>query len=280
MRRRIKLTESDLRNLISESVRRITNEAEYRGVNLGGLDPDTWGGNRIDDLMDKQGWDTARVQKVVNNANRRLGNRSNGQPIANYRNAKYESILRTVVRESIKGILNKNESKLRRVVRESLLKEAYSDKLSYMTDALDYYANMVNSGKQLSQDQLSHVQEIYDFLNDTNSHDNYEVMTYWMPLAQNLLNGNTPESGLDNIVRESINRILKENADYEGMDLTDQDSLIMQAEDAIYRLNDRGEDYGWRQVAEEMGFRLETLNDDDIENLRDAIELAMVSGSV
>jgi len=29
-----------------------------------------------------------------------------------------------------------------------------------------------------------------------------------------------------------------------------------------------------------MGFRLETLNDDDIENLRDAIELAMVSGSV
>jgi hypothetical protein len=64
------------------------------------------------------------------------------------------------------------------------------------------------------------------------------------------------------------------------MDLTDQDSLIMQAEDAIYRLNDRGEDYGWRQVAEEMGFRLETLNDDDIENLRDAIELAMVSGSV
>lgn len=174
----------------------------------------------------------------------------------------------------------KNESKIRRVVRESLLKEAYSDKLSYMTDALDYYANMVNSGKQLSQEQSSHVQEIYDFLNDTNSHDNYEVMTYWMPLAQNLLNGNTPESGLDNIVRESINRVLKENADYEGMDLTDQDSLIMQAEDAIYRLNDRGEDYGWRQVAEEMGFRLETLNGDDIENLRDAIEFAMASGSV
>ena len=280
MRRRIRLSKSDLRNLISESVRRITNEAEYRGVNLGGLDPDTWGGSRIDDLMDNQGWDTARVQKVVNNANRRLGNKSNGQPIANYRNAKYESILRTVVRESIKGILNKNESKLRRVVRESLLKEAYSDKLSYMTDALDYYANMVNSGKQLSQEQLSHVQEIYDFLNDTNSHDNYEVMTYWMPLAQNLLNGNTTESGLDDIVRESINRVLKENADYEGMDLIDQDSLIMQAEDAIYRLNDRGEDYGWMQVAEEMGFRLETLNGDDIENLRDAIEFAMVSGSV
>ena len=51
----------------------------------------------------------------------------------------------------------KNESKIRRAVRESLLKEAYSDKLSYMTDALDYYANMVNSGKQLSQEQLSHV---------------------------------------------------------------------------------------------------------------------------
>lgn len=107
----------------------------------------------------------------------------------------------------------KNESKIRRIVRESLLKEAYSDKLSYMTDALDYYANMVNSGKQLSQEQLSHVQEIYDFLNDTNSHDNYEVMTYWMPLAQNLLNGNTTESGLDDIVRESINRVLKENAE-------------------------------------------------------------------
>lgn len=174
----------------------------------------------------------------------------------------------------------KNESKIRRIVRESLLKEAYSDKLSYMTDALDYYANMVDSGKPLSQDQLSHVQEIYDFLYDTNSHDNYEVMTYWMPLAQNLLNGNDPGSGLNYIVRESINRVLKENADYEGMDLTDQDSLIMQAEDAIYRLESRGEDYGWRQVAEEMGFRINTLNGDDIENLRDAIELAMASGSV
>lgn len=50
----------------------------------------------------------------------------------------------------------------------------------------------------------------------------------------------------------------------------------MQAEDAIYRLESRGEDYGWRQVAEEMGFRINTLNGDDIENLRDAIELAMV----
>lgn len=88
------------------------------------------------------------------------------------------------------------------------------------------------------------------------------------------------ESRLHRIIKESVKRVLKENADYKGMDLINQDSLIMQAEDAIYRLNDRGEDYGWRQVAEEMGFRLETLNSDDIENLRDAIELAMVSGSV
>ena len=173
----------------------------------------------------------------------------------------------------------KNESKLRRIVRESLIKEAYADKLDYMGDALDYYANLVNSGRQLSQDQMSHVQEIYDFLNDTNAHDNYAVEMYLIPLAKNLLNGVEPDKGLPDINKE-INRTLKENADYESMDLIDQDSLIMQAEDAIYRLTDRGEDYGWRQVAEEMGFRLETLNDDDIENLRDAIELAMASGSV
>ena len=109
MRHRVRLTESDLRNLISKSVNRILNEAEYRGVNLGGLDTNTWGGSRIDDLMDNQGWDTARVQKVVDNANRRLGNKSNRQPIANYRNAKNESILRTIVRESVKRILKENE---------------------------------------------------------------------------------------------------------------------------------------------------------------------------
>lgn len=97
-----------------------------------------------------------------------------------------------------------NEARFRNFVKESVkrvLKETYQEKLGHLTDCLDYYSNIKNDGGELSEDQLNHVEEILSFLNDTNAHDNYDVMNYWIPLANNLLNGSDPEEGLPNVRR-------------------------------------------------------------------------------
>lgn len=89
------------------------------------------------------------------------------------------------------------------------------------------------------------------------------------------------ESEITKMVSEATMKILKEfkmpvqpSTDYEGNDLS-EDSLIDQAVSAIYKMEENGEDITWQAVAENMGFRLETLNEADMELLHDAIEHAM-----
>ena len=85
---------------------------------------------------------------------------------------------------------------------------------------------------------------------------------------------------LKNLIAESVRRTLKEwNNDYEGNDL-DYDSIQMQAMSVIPRMEQNGQDISWRSVAEQMGFRLETLNGDDMELLKDAIEDVMSENEV
>ena len=84
------------------------------------------------------------------------------------------------------------------------------------------------------------------------------------------------ESELKRMISESVRRILREmDNDYEGNDL-DYDSIQMQAMSVIPRMHQNGQDVSWRSVAEEMGFRLETLNGEDMELLKDAIEDTMM----
>ena len=40
---------------------------------------------------------------------------------------------------------------------------------------------------------------MYDFLNDTNAHDNVLVTDYLIPMAQNFLNGRNPDEGLSEV---------------------------------------------------------------------------------
>lgn len=80
---------------------------------------------------------------------------------------------------------------------------------------------------------------------------------------------------LKNLISESVRRTLKEwNNDYEGNDL-DYDSIQMQAMSLIPKMQQSGQKVSWRSVAEQMGFRLETLNGEDMELLKDAIEDVM-----
>jgi hypothetical protein len=78
------------------------------------------------------------------------------------------------------------------------------------------------------------------------------------------------------LVKESVKRIIGGwSEEYEGNDL-DYDTIKMEAEDVIYNMANSGERLDWRNIAQHMGFRLETLNGDDLELLKDAIEEAMM----
>ena len=83
------------------------------------------------------------------------------------------------------------------------------------------------------------------------------------------------------MVSEATMKILNEfkmpvqpSTDYEGNDLSEE-SIIEQAVSTIYKMEQNGEAITWEAVAENMGFRLETLNEADMELLHDAIEHAM-----
>ena len=84
------------------------------------------------------------------------------------------------------------------------------------------------------------------------------------------------ESDLRRVISKSVKRVLREaDNDYEGNDL-DYDSIKMQAMSIIPRMHQNGQIVSWRSVAKEMGFRLETLNGEDMELLKDAIEETMM----
>ena len=83
------------------------------------------------------------------------------------------------------------------------------------------------------------------------------------------------ENDIHRLVKNSTKRVLNEMGDYEGNDL-DYDRIKSEAEDVIYNMSQNGEPLEWRNVAQNMGFRIETLNGEDIELLKDAIEEAML----
>ena len=88
------------------------------------------------------------------------------------------------------------------------------------------------------------------------------------------------EGDLHRIVKESVNNVLKElnGNSYNGNDLT-HDSIKMQAEHIITQMEQKGQPIHWRNVAEQMGLRLDTLNGEDMELLKDTIEEAMLENS-
>lgn len=84
-----------------------------------------------------------------------------------------------------------------------------------------------------------------------------------------------------NIISQAVRSTLREfispnkpSTDYQGNDLN-FDSIVDQAVSVIYKMEQNGEDIRWSDVARNMGFRLETLNQEDMELLHDAIEHAM-----
>ena len=83
------------------------------------------------------------------------------------------------------------------------------------------------------------------------------------------------EDKFHNLIKESVKRILRE---YQFDNDIDYNSIYEQALDL---LSGGGEPsgYGWRDVAEAMGFRLDSLGPNDMETMKDAIEDAMMDTS-
>lgn len=89
------------------------------------------------------------------------------------------------------------------------------------------------------------------------------------------------EAQLRNIVAECVKKTLKEfispvqpATDYEGNDLN-YEHLFDDALRVIDEMNDGVTEIRWQDVAQRMGYHLDTLNEEDMELLHDAIEDAM-----
>lgn len=89
------------------------------------------------------------------------------------------------------------------------------------------------------------------------------------------------EAQLRNMVTECVKKTLKEfispvqpATDYEGNDLN-YEHLFDDALKVIDEMNDGVTEIRWQDVAQRMGYHLDTLNEDDMELLHDAIEDAM-----
>lgn len=89
------------------------------------------------------------------------------------------------------------------------------------------------------------------------------------------------EAQLRNMVAECVEKTLKEfispvqpATDYEGNDLN-YEHLFDEALKVIDEMNDGVTEIRWQDVAQRMGYHLDTLNEDDMELLHDAIEDAM-----
>ncbi|MCQ2739797.1 MAG: hypothetical protein MJ237_06175 [bacterium] len=87
------------------------------------------------------------------------------------------------------------------------------------------------------------------------------------------------ENQLRNLIKENIKKTLKENAltpdnSYTGNDL-DYQTINDNAYAVLPKMEKEGLQISWKTVAEYLGYRLETLNDEDLELIKDAIEDAM-----
>ena len=80
------------------------------------------------------------------------------------------------------------------------------------------------------------------------------------------------ESQLKNIIKECVSKILSESYQYD--DDLDYQQVYDEAINYIYRVHPRHQ--SWRSIAEEIGFRLDTIGPNDMETLKDAIEDAMM----
>ena len=142
-----------------------------------------------------------------------------------------------------------------------------------------------SSPKQFLDDVLSSTKEFYktiqegdDYIGIRSEIENFigEINKY-----KYLMNITIKESKknmkLDEIISKSLKKVLKEwpSVDYQGNDL-DYETIKSEAEDAVYTMSQNGEPLDWRSVAQNMGFRLDTLNGEDMELLKDAIEEVML----
>ena len=112
----------------------------------------------------------------------------------------------------MKKTIKLTESELKHIIKESVNRILFENKFSstfdkkyeYLTDILDRYYNAVFAEKQtLSIEQKKQIKEIYDFLVQTNAHDNPNH-DEWIEMAEELLN-------LDNNINEAFSDLTQVN---------------------------------------------------------------------
>ena len=194
MKKTIRLSENKLRSIIKESVKRILRESTLKLNEYGDTPTGQYMLGRLQARKENETWAPSwKASEERDNA------AAEAEKQGKSYNITHNNMLKAY-RDGRNGV-KWNES-LNRLIKENIkraLREAYEDKISHINDAFDFYANKVSSGQELSDEQLAQIQEMYDFLNDTNAHDNVLVTDYLIPMAQNFLNGRNPDEGLSEV---------------------------------------------------------------------------------
>lgn len=194
MKRTIRLSENKLHNIIKESVKRILRENTMKLNEYGDTPKGQYMLGRLQARKGSETW-APSWEASEERDNAAIEAEKQGKSY----NITHNNMLRAY-RDGKNGV-QWNES-LNRLIKENIklvLREAYEDKISHINDAFDFYANKVSCGQKLSEEQLAQIQEMYDFLIDTNAHDNELVTDYLIPMAQNFLNSRNPDDGLPEV---------------------------------------------------------------------------------
>lgn len=238
MKRRVKLSESKLKRIIAESVRRILIEADEP---MSAMKNPTW-------LANDEHYFTKEEVPTIHTGEYSYPNYKIPNNYADYYDFDEDGL------NGKTNISLTDDDSAEDAWDEYDGKQYVMHTGDFRFDDLPYVKRLENPNYAIPDE------EIYKRIGNPSQYDTYM----------------SESSNLNRIISKSIRKVLREQAnDYEGNDL-DYETIKMEAEDAVYKMQKEGQMLSWRSVAEYMGFRLETLNGDDLELLKDTIEEVMI----
>lgn len=250
MKRTIRLTESDLHRIIKESVKRALNETELN------YDVDNFSGKNYKnppEEIDPTGY--------LDDPNTPPGSGEDWADWANFVEDEFGGDHKAAENAYSWGLHDNS----------GFLPDGNKGRMAYGYDAdsmFDMNNDSIDTEERVKTAMGRH--EKKKWLNGAKDDEMFDF----------LHNGVYGESKLRNIVRESIlHRVIKESVKRIVREWQFDNDLDYQKiyDDACDFLsgNHGLTHYGWREIAEELGFRMDSIGPNDMETLKDAIEDAM-----
>lgn len=100
-----------------------------------------------------------------------------------------------------------------------IVTESFADKYENAIDTIEYYMGLTDeTGMPLSQEQHEQLEEIVNFLKETDAGDNPNT-EYWISEAEKLLNNQGQMNISDNIINEAVKKTLQQLKEKSGIEI-------------------------------------------------------------